>query len=158
VSVTELADQMANNAMEKGSIRAVQRSRAGAGFSASSVALYVGKLILSEAYFSRRVSHMSNDIVEATKKVESMTAALKANIDEMVEQENRLEKAAKSVSGSVRSSVEKLGQGITRIEKTANFAQLEQMVSLLERANTALTSLAELEKAGSLNRISEAIK
>ena len=51
-----------------------------------------------------------------------------------------------------------MSEGLSRIEKQANFDNLERYVALLERANVALSALAELEKNGKLNKISEALK
>ena len=51
-----------------------------------------------------------------------------------------------------------MSEGLSRIEKQANFDNLERYVTLLERANVALSALAELEKNGKLNKISEALK
>jgi hypothetical protein len=45
-----------------------------------------------------------------------------------------------------------------KVEKTANFSNLERYVNLLERAATAMSTLAELEKEGKLDKISSALK
>jgi hypothetical protein len=71
---------------------------------------------------------------------------------------DELQANIKKVSGSVRKAADDLASGLAKVEKTANFSNLERYVSLLERAATAMSTLAELEKEGKLNKISSALK
>jgi hypothetical protein len=71
---------------------------------------------------------------------------------------NKLADLSKKGSEQVRQATEKLSQGMQRIEKQSNFEKLEKYCLLLERAASAMTILAELEKNGKLEKIIDAIK
>ena len=49
-------------------------------------------------------------------------------------------------------------QGLARIENAANCDRLQQYVSLIERASSAMKILADLEKEGKLDKIATAIR
>jgi hypothetical protein len=51
-----------------------------------------------------------------------------------------------------------MASGLIKMEKSANFNNLERYVSLLERAASAMQTLADLEKAGKLDKIAGALK
>ena len=58
----------------------------------------------------------------------------------------------------VAKAADDLASGLAKVEKAANFSNLERYVNLLERAATAMQTLAELEKAGKLEKIAGALK
>ena len=62
------------------------------------------------------------------------------------------------MSGDVRKAADDLASGLLKVEKQANFANLERYVSLLERAAVSMQTLAELEKTGKLEKIAGALK
>lgn len=111
-----------------------------------------------------------NGVIE--RKDKTMTKKLDEATDSATEAANRFTKAlallnqkesefaiaSKKASGSVRDSAQKLAEGLTRLEKTANFDRLERLVELLERADKAMTSLASMEKTGRLKQIADALK
>jgi hypothetical protein len=115
-------------------------------------------VIKSGAYFHHKSGHMMSDTEKAIEKVETVTEAYSKAISKFVATETNIMESSKKVSQSLRQSTEKLSNGLARIEKTANFENLERYVSLLERANAAISSLAELEKMGKLELISKALK
>ena len=101
---------------------------------------------------------MSSDIEKAEKKINQMTESYGQTLDKFYAMEQKLLEQTKKVSSSVRDSSEKLSQGLIKIEKTANFDRLERYVELLERASTAMTTLAKLEAEGKLEKIAGALK
>jgi len=64
----------------------------------------------------------------------------------------------KTANANIRDSAEKLSQGLSKCEKSANFNNLERYVLLLERAASAVKILGELESTGKLEKISNALK
>jgi hypothetical protein len=64
----------------------------------------------------------------------------------------------KKASGNIRKAADDLSSGLAKVEKQANFNNLERYVGLLERAATAMSTLSELEKAGRLDKIAGALK
>jgi len=114
--------------------------------------------INNEAYFQRRGKRMSRDIDKSTALVDESIEKLSKSIGIMIETENKLTSATKAVSTNVRATTDKLAQGLSRIEKQADFNKLATYVSLLERAEKALSALAELELNGKLERIAGALK
>ena len=115
-------------------------------------------VIKSGAYFNHKAGHMMSDTEKAIVKVETVTEAYSKKIDSFIATETKLMESSKKVSQSLRQSTEKLSNGLSKIEKAANFDNLERYVLLLERANFAISSLAELEKTGKLESISKALK
>lgn len=95
---------------------------------------------------------LANDVVNMAQ------AEFSRAIDRLVDTEKRLGDASKRVSGTIRKAADDLRGGLEKVQKSANFSALEKQVDLLERAASALSSLAELEKDGRLGRILNAIK
>jgi cell division septum initiation protein DivIVA len=95
---------------------------------------------------------------EIEDAIEDWNARLSAHRDRMMTTETEIAKVCKATSASVRTAANHLGEGLVRLEKTANFDKLERHVALLERASAALQSLAELEKNGRLAQIMRAMK
>jgi len=113
---------------------------------------------LAEGMVSQKAKFKANDIDKATAIIDKATALFTAASDTLLEEEDKLLRNAKVVSSSVRSSTNKLRDGLLRIEAQANFNKLEAYVVLLERANTALQGLAALEQEGTLQKIAGALK
>ena len=110
-------------------------------------------------YFYARVKdNMSIDFEKATKTTEDMLAVFNGALNKLIQKETEVSDSAKRVSGNVRKAANELNEGLQRIEKVANFQNLERYASVLERAASALTILADLEKSGSLEKISKAMK
>lgn len=72
--------------------------------------------------------------------------------------ETAMQKNIKRKAGDIKAAEEKLMQGLARIENAANFDRLQQYVSLIERASSAMQILADLEKEGKLDKIATAIR
>ena len=105
-----------------------------------------------------RARNMTNDLDKASKITEEATRRFSERLDDLLKKEGAFVEASKRASGSVRDATQKLADGLAKLEKTANFDRLERMTELLERADKALTSLAELDKAGKLERIAAVFK
>jgi flagellar biosynthesis chaperone FliJ len=101
---------------------------------------------------------ISTDYEKASEIAVSAEKIFKRNASNLMETTEELQNNIKKVSGNVRKAADDLAAGLSKVEKTANFANLERYVSLLERAATAMSTLAELEKEGKLNKISTALK
>ena len=101
---------------------------------------------------------MSVDLNNATKTLSEAERAFSTAVDSYQAKANALSAAAKKCSGDVRKAADDLASGLVKVEKTANFGNLERYVNLLERAATAMQTLAELEKAGKLDKIAGALK
>lgn len=101
---------------------------------------------------------MNNDLIEATEITDEAIKFFGEAHDRFIAVENKFIADAKKSAGNVKDASEKIMQGISRIEKAANFQRLEQYVSLLERAATAMNMLAELEKTGKLEKIAASIR
>ena len=127
-------------------------------FKSSDTAVMVVKQITIGTYFNNRSKKMSNDIKNAEMLLDQSTASVEAACARLLKSENKLAEGSKKVSGSVRSSAEKLSAGLARIEKLANFDRLERYVDLLERAEKAMSILAELDQNGKLEKIADALR
>ena len=130
--------------------------RKGAFYRRSSVNEAAVKLILYDgSNIERRAKNVTSDLDRASEVLEEANKRFSTNLDELVEREKAFSVEAKRVSGSIRDSSTKLAEGLARLEKTANFDRLERMTILLERAQVALASLAEMRRDGKLERIAE---
>lgn len=109
-------------------------------------------------FYSYKVKEMNDDMKKAAAVLDEAEVLLNDRINKYVQTQQKITDQTKKISGSIRESTQKMAEGLLRIEKQANFDNLERYVNLLERANTALSSLAELEKNGKLNKISDALK
>ena len=109
-------------------------------------------------YLTRKAKMISTDYEKATEITETAEKMFKRNVSNLMVTTEELQANIKKVSGNVRKAADDLAAGLSKVEKTANFSNLERYVSLLERAATAMSTLAELEKEGKLNKISSALK
>jgi predicted nucleic acid-binding Zn-ribbon protein len=122
------------------------------------VGIYNQVLNNEKFYINWRFKKMNEKVDKASSVITDCTEAMINAVDNMTASEKRLAESTKRVSGSVRDSFDKLAQGLKRIEKAADFDRLERYVILLERAEKAMSGLAELEKSGKLEKIASAIR
>lgn len=101
---------------------------------------------------------IETDYEKASEIAETAEKMFKRNASNLMATTEDLQTNIKKVSGNVRKAADDLAAGLSRVEKTANFSNLERYVALLERAATAMSTLAELEKEGKLDKISSALK
>ena len=109
-------------------------------------------------FYNYRTKTMNDDMKKAADSLDEAEKLLNDRLNKYVATQEKICEQTKKISGALRDSTQKMSEGLSRIEKQANFDNLERYVNLLERANSALSSLAELEKNGKLNKISDALK
>jgi hypothetical protein len=109
-------------------------------------------------YLTRRAKMVETDYEKASEIAETAEKMFKRNASNLMATSDELQANIKKVSGNVRKAADDLASGLMKVEKTANFSNLERYVNLLERAATAMSTLAELEKEGKLDKISSALK
>jgi gas vesicle protein len=134
--------------------------RYGFGWSVSRINKAIAEEVASEngTYLTRRAKMISTDYEKASEVMEEADKVFKRNASNLMQTTDELQNNVKKVSGNVRKAIDDLASGLVKVEKTANFPNLERYVLLLERAATAMTTLAELEKEGKLNKITNALK
>lgn len=110
------------------------------------------------SYINRGAKTVTIDMQKATETLTDAERLFSKAADKYQAQAAALSAAAKKCSGDVRKAADDLSSGLAKVEKTANFANLERYVGLLERAATAMQTLAELEKSGKLDKIAGALK
>jgi len=118
----------------------------------------IQRIISNSDYFTYRAKQMNDDVAKATELTQDATKRFSLVLEDFRKTHTAFSDHAKKASSSVRVAADAMASGLLKIEKTANFDRLERMVGLLERAATAMTTMAELEKGGQLKKISEAIK
>ena len=109
-------------------------------------------------YLTRKAKMIETDYDKASEITKTAQEMFKHNASNLMRTTEELQANVKKVSGNVRKAADDLASGLVRVEKTANFSNLERYVLLLERAATAMSTLAELEKEGKLDKISNALK
>lgn len=117
----------------------------------------VVRAINNDLYFNKLGHKMSENYEKATVAIDKAQEKFDCSINKLIETERKISIKTKEVSENVRKSTQKLNEGLVRIEKQANFDKLEKYVNLLERAEKAISALAELEKTGRLEKIANAI-
>ena len=118
----------------------------------------VARMINTQTYFERKAKKMSTDLDKAQTHIEDALNRFGKSLNNLQSLEENFVSKSKKVSSAVKDSEEKLLQGLSRIEKAANFERLSRYVELLERASHAMNQLAELQKDGKLDKIANAIK
>jgi hypothetical protein len=118
----------------------------------------VNEINLGNAFQIRKEKQMNEKIKYAVDVVDDLNSMFEKSINNLIEKENKLSEVAKKASGNVRNSANDLLNGLLKIEKTADFNRLERYVELLERASVAISTLAELEKTGKLEKIAASIR
>lgn len=114
--------------------------------------------IQNRKFFKDKAENMKTDIEQATSEVKDFLADLGTETEKLRERQEKLTETTKKVSGQVRDSAEKLGNGLKKIEAAANFDKLEKITILLERAADAMERLEALQSTGKLDKILAAIK
>ena len=109
-------------------------------------------------HIQRRGRIVEKKINEVTEAVQATINAFGRSMDKLVETEQELDAKTKRVSGNIRDNAQKLADGLSRVEKLANFDRLERYVGLLERAASAMEVLSDMEKSGKLEKIASAIR
>jgi hypothetical protein len=123
------------------------------------VAIRVHQSVQLGDHFKRKVKMTSvKDLNESQEMMDKATDMLVHAMDRFQEAEEKLAASSKKASGTVRASADKLAAGLSKIEKQADFNRLERYVLLLERAEVAMASLAELDREGKLTKIAAALK
>tara|TARA_R110000824_G_C14781187_1_gene632021 strand:- start:66 stop:521 length:456 start_codon:yes stop_codon:yes gene_type:complete len=111
-----------------------------------------------ELYFNQKERNIMKEITNATdimnKAIEHFDKSYKRF--ELIE--TAMQKNIKTKAGDIKAAEEKLMQGLARIERAANFDRLQQYVTLIERASSAMKILADLETEGRLDKIATAIR
>ena len=139
-------------------LKPVKHDRDGPAYALDDVNKFVISKINNENYFYHKGVKMMSDTKKASEKVEMTIKEFGTVIERFIALENSIVEQSKKTSGSLKDASEKLAQGISRVEKAANFERLERYVSLLERAATAMKMLAEIEATGKLEKIAGALK
>lgn len=141
-------------------LKPVGYDKHGPKWNADDVHKIVAKEINSEdgTYFKRNAQDVNKDLQNATELLKAEEKLLSRSIDNLQTTTSNLKQEIKRVSGDVRKAADDLASGLLKVEKQANFANLERYVSLLERAATSMQTLAELEKTGKLEKIAGALK
>ncbi len=116
------------------------------------------KLIVGGDFFKDRAKDMSNDLEKASDILLKATTTFKDRLDDYGKTCSEIDAVSNKASQQLRITTEKLSQGLSRIEKAANFSNLERYTVLLERSAQALSILADLETKGQLGKISAALK
>jgi uncharacterized surface protein with fasciclin (FAS1) repeats len=144
--------------MNQQALKPVSYGKDGPMYARDDVALYASKMINVGDFFTRKAKHMSHDVENAKAITDRAIKDLSGSIARLTEIEAEFAERAKRMAGSVREASERIAQGVARVEKAANFERLERLVSLLERAATAMGQLATLEEGGKLSKIADAIR
>jgi len=134
--------------------------RNGPGWSVERINTAIATEMASDTgtYLTRKAKMVATDYEKASEISETAEKMFKHKVSNLMVTTEELQANIKKVSGNVRKSADDLASGLAKVEKTANFANLERYVNLLERAATAMSTLAELEKDGKLDKISTALK
>ena len=135
-----------------------KRDKRGPLFSMGDIRHAVQNLIVVNDYFYKRTKTMTQDTELAIERTQKVEAEFSKVVSQFMLTESKVVEHSKKASGAIREAADKLASGLTRIEKAANFDRLEKYVELLERAATAMNSLAALEESGKLGKIAGALK
>ena len=109
-------------------------------------------------HLEKRERRMEKQINDVTDSVQATINSFGAALEKLVTTEAKISETTKKVTGQVRDNAQKLSDGLQKIEKLANFDRLERYVELLERAATAMETLAKLQETGRLEKIAGAIR
>lgn len=139
-------------------VKPIKYDKKGPAYSQDEVNLAIVKKINNEEYFSMKAKAMGKDIECAIEKTELTIKEFNTVIDRFFHIESSFIDKSKKASSGLRDAAEKMAQGISRVEKAANFERLERYVILLERAAEAMNTLAKLESEGKLEKIAGALK
>lgn len=118
----------------------------------------VNEIKSNNNFQKRMVNEMRDNLKDAAETIDGLAELFNNQVKNLGDKREALEVSCKKVSSSVRDSANKLGEGLIRVEKMADFNKLERYVDLLERAASAFNQLAELEKTGKLEKIAASIR
>jgi len=104
---------------------------------------------------TKKMTQTSQEAIELINRVEAHAAE---SIERLITTTQRFEDVGKQLSAKVRSHAETMAAGVRRIQKTADFNEMERQVVLLERMATAMSTLADLEQRGMLAKVSSAMR
>lgn len=116
------------------------------------------KMMKTGDFYTGHAKNMKTDYEAAAEIAEQAVSMFDRSLDRLMKSQDRITEQTKQVSGKLRDTNQKLSDGLARIEKLANFDRLERYVVLLERAESAMSALAELEKSGKLDKITAAMR
>jgi hypothetical protein len=139
------------------SIKPDKYDKEGPLFYKSKIDFLTTKQIQAGNYFIARVKYMTIELDAVNEQVTDYTKIIGNSLDNMVAQEKKLVESVKTTSGKLRDATQKLSDGLSKVEKVANFDRLERYANMLERIERALSSLAELEQSGKLGKITQAL-
>lgn len=132
----------------------------GPEWDASDVDRFLAMELLTEScnQLQRRAAMITTDYEKATEIVDGAEAMFRKSHSQLSTTVHAIQADVKKASGNIRKAADDLASGLAKVEKTANFSNLERYVGLLERAAAAMSTLAELEKSGKLDKIAGALK
>lgn len=139
-------------------LKPVGQDRHGEKWDKHEVNVLVAHDILTGNHMQRRAKDMTVDFEQAAKVAKDMETVFDNALQSMLKAQERVSEGSKKTSSQMREAANKLADGLQRIEKAANFDKLERYVGLMERAAAAMSTLADLEKDGKLERIANAMK
>ena len=139
-------------------IQPVGYDKAGPKYALRDANDYIFRQIQTNDFFKRQERKVTKEMDEATELVNIATEKFDAALERMFSQQARVTEETKKASGKIRDTTQKLSDGLARIEKMANFDRLERYVELLERADKAMSALADLEQSGKLEKIAAAVR
>lgn len=139
------------------------RARAASGYKTeiflrSDLEAIVVKQIYARTFLKYRAKNMSDQTSEATEILDKAIEGFSKSMARFDSLQDGFASKCKRAAGNVRDAAERLANGIERVEKAANFDRLEMYVTLLERAASAMTILADLEAKGKLEKIASAMR
>jgi hypothetical protein len=111
-----------------------------------------------ELFFQQKARNIMKEIKSATDIMDKAIEHFDKSYQRFQLLETAIQKDIRTKASDIKAAEEKLMQGLARIEKAANFDRLQQYVSLIERASSAMTLLADLQKDGRLDKIATAIR
>ena len=150
---------MATRWEEDTGLRPVGYDGKGPLYAKADVIKYIyNEVSISNDFQVRSTNMVKDNVKEVAEILDDVTTLFTKSVGNLQTKQAEIEAQCKKVSSSVRDSANKLGEGLLRVEKMADFNKLDRYVSLLERAAAAFESLAELEKTGKLEKIALAIK
>ena len=139
-------------------IKAAKYDRHGAMYPTEEVNAYIAQEINQGNHIHQRETSMAQHFEQAASVLDETHARFNHALDQLMATEKNMSDQTRKVSGNIRKAANELGEGLMRIQKTAEFDKLERYVQLLERAAHAMTCLAELENTGRLDKIMTALK
>lgn len=114
---------------------------------------------VDNGYIEKRIEEIAMSNVEKNANiVKTYSGSLLSAMREFQENERHIATSVKKSSGSIRDSAEKLKNGLEKVQKAADFEKLESMADTLERISKSLSTLAELEDSGKLNKIIKSVQ